>query len=67
MTLNLTVNEGSSPAAPITLGTFNVRAHYNETDAGQLFGPFSTKEAAEQCILILAGRQGVVKVELEVV
>lgn len=64
MNLNLTVNEGGS-SPPVTPGTFNVRAFYSETDAGHLFGPFGTREAAEQCAVVLAGREGVIKVIIE--
>ncbi len=64
MNFNLTVNEPAAPP-PSTPGTFNVRAFYNETDAGHLFGPFSTKEAAEQCVLALAARAGVINVTIE--
>ncbi len=66
MNLNVTVNEGC-PSAPSTPGTYNVRAHYNETDAGQLFGPFGSRERAEECLLVVAARPDVIKAEIETV
>lgn len=66
MNLNLTVNEscGGSTSAPIT-GTFYVRAFYTEIDAGHLSGPFGTKQAAEQAVVALLARTGVVKATIE--
>lgn len=52
---------------PSTPGTFVVRAFYTENDQGHLFGPFSTKENAEQCAIVLAARSGVIKATVEVV
>jgi hypothetical protein len=65
MNLQITVNEAASTPPPNTPGTFHVRAHYTETDAGHLFGPFATKEAAENCATVLAAREGVVKATIE--
>lgn len=66
MIFNLTVNEGSCPPAPApTPGTYHVRAFYTETDSGHLFGPFGTREAAEQCATVLAARSGVIKAVVE--
>lgn len=63
--LNVTMNEGCGESETTTPGSFNVRAHYNETDAGHLYGTFSSKEAAEKCVLVLAGRADVVKATIE--
>lgn len=66
MSFSQTVNVndcGSSETQ--TVGTFNVRAHYNETDAGHLFEAFTTRERAEQCLLVLAGRADVIKAKIE--
>lgn len=65
MNLNLTVNESTSCGSPTTPGTFNVRVWYDENTAGHLIGPFSCKERAEQCLLVLAGRAGVIKATVE--
>lgn len=64
MNLNVTVNEAAS-SPPSTPGTFHVRAFYSETDAGHLFGPFGTREAAEECALNLAARPGVIAATVE--
>lgn len=55
-----------NPDCTVTPGTFQVRAFYTETDEGHLFGPFSTKERAESCLLVLAGRTAVIKAQLEI-
>ena len=65
MALNLTVNENAAPAPAVTPGAFQVRAFYTETDAGHVFGPFSTKESAEQCAVTLAARSGVISATVE--
>ena len=65
MNLNLTVNEAAPCGTPTTSGTFNVRVWSDENTAGHLIGPFSCKERAEQCLLVLAGRAGVIKAALE--
>lgn len=65
MNLNLTVNESTSCGAPTTPGTYSVRVWYDENTAGHLYGPFSCKERAEQCVLVLAGRPGVIKAAVE--
>lgn len=65
MTFNLTVNEGGTCPQPATPGVFHVRAFYTETTAGHLFGPFGTREAAEACANVLAGRSDVVKATIE--
>lgn len=67
MIFNLTVNEGACPPPAPTpeAGVFHVRAFYTETDAGHLFGPFGTREAAEACANTLAGRTDVVKAVIE--
>lgn len=65
MNLNITVNEAPAAAPPATASIYFVRAHYNEADAGHLYGPFATLQAAEQCALVLAGREGVVKAVIE--
>lgn len=62
-TVNTTVNVNES--CPVTPGTFNVRAHYSEVDAGHVYGPFASREAAERCVLTLAARAGVVKATVE--
>lgn len=64
MNLYLTVNEAST-STTATPGTFNVRAFYTETDAGHLFGPFATREAAEACATTLAARADVIKATIE--
>lgn len=66
MNLNVSVYETGSPAPPAsTPGTFNVRAFYTETDAGHLYGPFSTREKAEECAVTLSARTDVVKAVVE--
>lgn len=67
MTLNLTINEASGTTPSSTPGTYNVRAKYTETDAGHVFGPFSTREKAEECLVTLSARTGVITAEIEVV
>ena len=65
MNLNITVNE-SGNCTPSTPGSFQVRAFYDgQQDAGHEFGPFSTREAAEQCANTLAGRDDVASVVIE--
>lgn len=65
MTLQIIVNEAAASAPPSTPGNFQVRAFYTETDAGHVFGPFSTKETAEQCAVTLAARPGVLRAVVE--
>jgi hypothetical protein len=60
--INLNESCGEQTSTP---GNFNVRAHYNETDAGHLFEGFTNRERAEQCLLVLAGRSDVVKAKIE--
>lgn len=70
MNFNLTVNEAecSPPTCPTTPGTYQVRAFYEaQQDSGHTFGPFSTKEKAEQCALVLAGRSDVESVTVEAI
>lgn len=64
MNLNITVNE-SGESSTQTPGIYNVRAFYDEVSAGHLFGPFGTREQAEECALVLAGRTGVVRAVVE--
>lgn len=64
MNLNITVNEAAG-CPPATAGTFWVRAKYNEADAGKLYGPFATREAAEHCVTTLAARDGVLSAAVE--
>lgn len=64
MNLNITVNEaGSLP--PVTAGTFNVRVRFNDTDAGQVSGPFASRESAEAFAQKAMCRDGVLRVEIE--
>lgn len=65
MNLSITVNEAAPAAPPSTPGAYQVRAFYSEVDAGHLFGPFSTLEAAERCATVLAARPDVVKATVE--
>jgi len=67
MANNLTINLNDTGCAdtPCTAGTFNVRAFYTEVDAGHVFGSFKSREAAEKCVLVLAGREDVVKAVIE--
>ena len=65
MNLSITVNEAAVAPPPATPGTFHVRAFYNETDAGHLTGPFSTREKAEECAVALASKPGVLKAVVE--
>jgi hypothetical protein len=65
MNLNITVNEAGQ-SAPVTLGTYHVRAFYvGQQDSGHLFGPYGTRQAAEQCALVLSGRANVEKATIE--
>lgn len=64
-TVSTTVNVNDQSPCPGTPGSFNVRVSYTEADAGHLFGVFTTRERAEQCVLILAGRAGVIKAAIE--
>jgi len=66
MNLNVTVNEAAPSPPASTPGNYQVRARYTETDAGHIFGPFSTKETAEQCAVTLAARDGVINATVEV-
>lgn len=61
-TTTVNVNENCQSITP---GNFNVRAFYNETDAGHLFGVFSSRESAEKCLLILAARSDVIRATIE--
>ena len=45
--------------------TYIVRAVFDARDAGQTFGPFETRESAEQCAIVLAGRDNVLSVSIE--
>jgi hypothetical protein len=69
MNLNLTVNEAEcSTPCPATPGTYQVRAFYeSQQDSGHTYGPFSTKEKAEECALVLAGRTDVESVTVEAI
>lgn len=58
------VNDACPPPTP---GTFQVKVHYTEVDAGFIFGPFASREAAERCLLVVSGRTDIKKAELEVV
>lgn len=63
-TVNTTIhlNEG----CPQTPGTYHVRAFYEGApDAGHLYGPFASRERAEQAALALAARAGVLKALIE--
>lgn len=62
-TVNTTVNVNDGPATN-TPGSYSVKAHYTDVDAGSAFGPFSTREQAEQCLLVVAARTDVKKAEL---
>lgn len=68
MTLNQTFNEASSEFAPDLSGpaTHNVRVHFNETDAGLLFGP-TTLVGARLLLQVVAGRDGVIKATIEAI
>ena len=59
-----TVNVNSCDATS-TPGTFKVRVHFTETDAGQLFGPVASREIAEKLLLTLAARNDIKKAEIE--
>jgi hypothetical protein len=64
--MTLTVYEGGCATPPPTPGTFQVRAKYKQmADAGHLYGPFASREAAEACALALAGRESVQAVTIE--
>lgn len=65
MTLNQTFNEAGGCSPPSTPGQFNVRAFYTENDAGHLFGVFTTRERAEECVNTLAARPGVINATIE--
>ncbi len=54
------------PPSVVTPGNFNVRAFYTETDAGHIFGTFTSREKAENCLLVLAARSDVIKATVEV-
>lgn len=58
MNLNVTVNETcSSTPPPSPPGAWRVRAFYlTQQDAGHVYGPFSSREAAERCACNLALR-----------
>lgn len=62
-------NCADTPASlppPTTPGNFSVRARYqNQLDAGHLYGPFSTREAAERCVLVLSSRTDVLVATIE--
>lgn len=59
-----TVNVGDCQPTQ-TPGTYHVRAHYADSDAGYRFGPFASREKAEECLLAVAKRTDVKKAELE--
>lgn len=62
VTTTVNVND---PAPAVTAGSFQVRIHFTELDAGFVFGTFSTRERAEQCLLVVAGRSDVKKATIE--
>lgn len=61
-TMSTTVNVNES--CPATPGTFTVKAWYNEVADGSPYGPFASRESAEKCAQVLAGRSDVKKVEI---
>ncbi len=64
-TCTTTVNVGTE-TCPTTPGTFQVKVHYTDTDAGSVFGPVSSRERAEELLIALAKRTDIKKAELEV-
>jgi hypothetical protein len=53
------------PSPPAPPAAFVVRAFYTETDSGHLYGPFATRERAEDCAIALAARPGVIRAAVE--
>lgn len=54
-------------STPSTPGLFTVRAFYAGTpDAGHVYDRFTTRERAEQCLLVLASRSDVRRAVIEI-
>lgn len=66
MNLTLNVYEASCTQQPAqdAPATHNVRVHYNESDAGQVSGPFSLS-AAQAFAIAAIGKAGVLKASIE--
>lgn len=65
MNFNLTVNEDCASQSNLDgPATHNVRVHYNESDAGQVSGPF-TLTGARQAAIVALGKSGVLKATVE--
>lgn len=55
-----------APACPATPGVFQIRVRYfGSQDSGQVFGTFTTREQAEKCLQVLAGRSDVESATIE--
>ena len=70
MTLNLTVNESEPPACvpappPAAQGQWRAVARFLGRPGTQPFGPFATRDKAEGCAVVLAGRADVEAVAVE--
>lgn len=57
-TVTTTVNVGGD-CGSATPGTFTVQVEYGTAGTPQTFGPFATRESAERCVHVLAGRSDV--------
>lgn len=67
MNFNLTVNEDCSSSIDLDgPATHNVRVHYNESDGGQVTGPF-TLVGARQAAIVALGKAGVLKATVEAI
>ena len=44
---------------------YRVRAVYDARDSGYVFGPFDSRDEAEQCVIVLAGRDDVLSAQIE--
>lgn len=67
MNFNLTVNEDCAGQSNLDgAATHQVRVHYNESDAGQVTGPF-TLAGARQAAIVALSKPGVLKATVEAI
>ena len=46
------------------MATYQVKAQYDTRAGGELFGSFSKRDEAEECLIVLAGRLDVVSAQI---
>lgn len=64
MNLQITVNEATPTTPTPTPGNWQVAATYTGVSSPQTFGPFGSREAAEQCAVALAAKTNVLGVTI---